>query len=74
MLLDVNDERLATREDVFPGFRRHIGDDDEGLLTGKGFDLFNDIVGFGVVCPFGSCEQGESFAPGGGLESGVWFP
>ena len=74
MLADINDESLAVGQDVAPGFDRHVGDNDEGLFAGDGFDLGDEIVGLGVVGPFGAGEEGEGFTPGRRLESGVWFP
>lgn len=64
MLADVDDEEFTAGEDVSPRFGGHVGDDDEGLLAGEGFDFGEEVVGLGVVGASGAGEEGEGFAPG----------
>ena len=64
VLLDVDDEDFALGQNMTPGRRRHIGNDDEGILGWRLGDRGDEVVGFGVMGSFGSRQNGEGFAPG----------
>lgn len=74
MLLNVDDEDFAVGEDVAPGLRGHVGDNDEGLFERDGFDFRDEVVRFSVRGSLGAGEEGEGFAPSWRVEAGLRFP
>ena len=64
VLLNVNDEDFAIWENMAPGCRRHVGNNDKGIFWGRFQNGSDEIVGFGIAGALGTCQDRERFTPG----------
>ncbi len=65
MLSYIDDEGGSFWEVRFPGIRRHVGEDDNGVIVGNAVDHGEKVVRLGVVTAFGAGEGNEEIGEAG---------